>query len=295
MTGRTTDRNRDKRNGALDINEVGAGNVRWWSANPMAYDWCGEIQAERGSAAWFDEVDARFIHGARLFGHKERPFDRIVPFEAIAGQRVLEIGCGMGLHTELMLRAGARLTSIDISPTSVAETARRLELKGLKGDVKQMDAERLSFANDSFDFVWSWGVIHHAPRTGRIVREICRVLRPDGETRTMVYNRDGLPAWAIFWRRFVLGGGFRVRSLDEELFRGTDGFMARYYTRDQLEDLFRTFFDEVEIQVMGQEADSLPLPRKLRAYALNAVSREYLESRQAKRGGFLFLTARIPG
>lgn len=260
----------------------------------MAYDWHGEVAAEPGSLAWFAAIDRTFVHGARLFAHGAQPFDRIIPFADLEGKRVLEIGCGMGLHTELMLRAGARLTSVDITDRAIETTGKRLALKGLKGDLRRCDAESLPFEDGSFDFVWSWGVIHHAPRTGRIVRQIARVLAPSGEARIMVYNRDGMPAWITFWSRWVAGLGFRRRSFDEELFRATDGFMARYYTSDQFEDLFRAFFEDVSSEVMGQDADAVPLPRKLRAPLVDRLDPRRLERAQAQRGGFLFLKASRP-
>ena len=48
---------------------------------------------------------------------------------------------------------------------------------------------------EAFDLVWSWGVIHHSSRTGRIVRQIARVLQPQGEARVMVYNRHALSSF----------------------------------------------------------------------------------------------------
>ena len=80
----------------------------------------------------------------------------------------------------------------------------------------------------------------------------------------MVYNRDGMPAWITFWTRYVARLGFRKRSFDEVLFQSTDGFMARFYTRDQLEDLFRTVFEDVSTIVCGQEPDAIPLPQLFR-------------------------------
>src|SRR5262249_55721567 len=129
------------------IGEVQDANQSWWTEYTMSYDWNDRIQHERFSLPWFDDADRRFVHGARLFAHTDRPFGAIMPFDRLKGKRVLEIGCGMGLHSELLGRAGAKVTSIDISPTSVEATSRRFALKGLKGDVRQMDAERLDFAD----------------------------------------------------------------------------------------------------------------------------------------------------
>src|SRR5262245_50929640 len=93
--------------GESDIEKIQAKNRQWWSDHTMSYDWKDKVKKERFTEEWFDEIDRRFIYGSHLFAHDKRPFDRIIPFEAIAGRDVLEIGCGMGFHTELMVRAGA--------------------------------------------------------------------------------------------------------------------------------------------------------------------------------------------
>jgi len=284
----------EKRHADQSADDVQRGNREWWSKNPMSYDWHGEMSAPPLSLAWFDAIDARFLAGAHLFATAERPFDRIMPLDDLAGKRVLEIGCGMGLHSETMARAGARVTAIDVTPTAVAATKRRLELKGLEAEVLEVDAETLPFPNQSFDFVWSWGVIHHSARTGRIVRQIARVLRASGECRIMVYNRDGMAARAFFLRDHLLKAKFMRQSFDETLWETTDGFSARYYVRDQFEDLFRTFFSDVSSEICGQEADAIPLPRRVRALAARFLPERYLREAQARRGSFIFLRAREP-
>jgi 2-polyprenyl-3-methyl-5-hydroxy-6-metoxy-1,4-benzoquinol methylase len=284
----------DKRSDRLPPQKVQEGNRSWWTQNPMAYDWHGDVAAPRFSAEWFRAIDASFLHGARLFATRDVPFDRIIPFDALRGKRVLEIGCGMGLHSELLARARARLTSIDLSPTSIEATTRRLALHGLEADVRLGDAERLPFEDGSFDFVWSWGVIHHSSRTARIVREIARVLGPDGQCKIMVYNREGMPAFVALVKDYLLRGGFLRGSYEETLYRTTDGYSARYYVSEQFEDLFRAFFDDVHSEILGQESDAVPLPRRLRKLALKFIPESYLEAAQAKRGGFVFLTASRP-
>jgi 2-polyprenyl-3-methyl-5-hydroxy-6-metoxy-1,4-benzoquinol methylase len=283
-----------RRTESLSAEEVQRGNQEWWTSNPMSYDWHGEVAHAPFTAPWFDAIDARFLAAAQLDATNREPFDRLIPFDRLRGKRVLEIGCGMGLHTELMTRHGADVTAIDLTPTAVEATTRRLALRGLTARVQQADAERLPFDDRSFDFVWSWGVIHHSSRTARIVRHIARVLTPDGECRVMVYNREGMAARVAFWRDHVLKGKFLRQSFDETLWRFADGFTARHYVREQFEDLFRAFFDEVSSTVCGQEADALPMPRRLRRIARQLVSDDYLRRAQARRGSFLFLTARQP-
>lgn len=282
-----------KRSEVLQPGEVQAGNQQWWTDHTMSYDWNSRIQAEKFSLPWFEAADQRFIHGARLFAHDRSPFDLIIPLDRLKGKRVLEIGCGMGLHSELMTRAGAEVTSIDLSETSVGATKRRLELKGLQGDVRQMDAEKLQFADETFDFVWSWGVIHHSSHTGRVVREIHRVMKPGAECRVMVYNLAGMPAYITmmldYSRKFWTG-----RTLDECLWSVTDGFTARYYSRDMLADLFGVFFEPVTVLTYGQDADVVPLPSALRKIALRFVPLNRQRAAVRKRGAFVFAIAQKP-
>jgi 2-polyprenyl-3-methyl-5-hydroxy-6-metoxy-1,4-benzoquinol methylase len=284
----------NKRIANMGVAAIQRGNQSWWTSNTMSYDWKNKIGIERFSAEWFAEADARFIRAARLFATDAQPFDRIIPFERLAGRKVLEIGCGMGLHSELLARAGAELHAIDLSPTSVMATRRRFELKGLNGNVNQADAECIPFADASFDFVWSWGVIHHSARTARIVREIRRVLKPDGGCRVMVYNRSGAIVPITYIKNHLLTGRFLRQDFDVTLLASVDGFSARFYTADQFADLFRAFFSDVRIRAYGLDADALPLPSRLRSVALKLVSESHLKRRQARRGMFLFVEAENP-
>ncbi|WP_444858788.1 class I SAM-dependent methyltransferase [Sphingosinicella sp.] len=268
-----------------------AGNRRWWTENTMSYDWKEKSAFERFSLEWYDDIDRRFLHAARLFNGTPNPFVELMDLEHLKGARVLEIGCGMGFHSELLLRAGANVTSVDISPTSVSSTQKRLDLKGLKGDVRQMDAEHLDLPDAEFDLVWSWGVIHHSARTGRVLREINRVMKPDGEVRLMVYNLEGMQAYVTMMRRYMFGF-WRGRSLDDQLWRDSDGFTARYYTRDSWRDLLSIFFDNIEIAFYGQDADAVPLPRRLRRPFLKIIPVRTQERLARARGLMLFSIGR---
>lgn len=272
---------------------VQPGNQRWWSENPMTYDWTGDIGDPVLSPQWFAAVDAQFIRKSRPYTTAVRPFDLIMP-DDLGGRQVLEIGCGMGLHTTELVRRGAEVTAIDITDFAVQATSERLRQQGLTAEVHRIDAEALPFADDEFDFVWSWGVIHHSACTTRIVREIARVLQPQGEARVMVYNRESFKVRYLLARYYVLAGEFRRRTPDEVLWNHTDGFLARHYPPELLTDLFRGFFSNTDIQTLGLESDAFPLPAVLRKRIAPLVSSDRKRRMASKRGYFLFLTASHP-
>jgi 2-polyprenyl-3-methyl-5-hydroxy-6-metoxy-1,4-benzoquinol methylase len=278
---------------AAPVDQVQAANRAWWTANPMTYDWAATNGASPRSEAWFDEADRRFVAASFPYLSEHRPFDRIMP-ESLDGRRVLEIGCGLGLHTEALLARGAEVTAVDLTEAAVRATKTRLTQKGLVARVQEADAEELPFDTGEFDLVWSWGVIHHSAHTTRIVREIARVLAPDGAARVMVYNRDSLIARLILARYYLLGGEFRHRDPDEVLWSHTDGYLARYYHREQFEDLFRGFFATAGAVVLGQETDVVPLPRGLRRRPLDRLGDDRKRAAAGRRGAFLFLTAEHP-
>src|SRR5688572_7569022 len=97
----------EKRDASMSIDQVEVGNAAWWNQRPMAYDWDGNSRFQRGSTEWCDQMDATLIGAQRLFATEVRPFDRVMPLDTLAGRRVLEVGCGMGLHAEIMASAGA--------------------------------------------------------------------------------------------------------------------------------------------------------------------------------------------
>lgn len=232
----------------------------WWETNPMSYDWHRTLRAAEGTREFYEEIDRRFFASSSFY-RGNRPFEKWIPFDHIKGKRVLEVGCGLGAHAQLLSEAGCHLTCIDLTQKAVQSTRRRLELQGLHADVRQMDAEKMEFPDGEFDFVWSWGVIHHSANTGRIVQQIFRVLKPGGEFRLMVYHRRSLSGLYCLVRGFLSGKFFKGMSAHEVLSFYTDGYMARFYTRRELREfLARCDFSHVETSVLGQKSELVPLP-----------------------------------
>ena len=132
---------------------------------------------------------------ARLFySYLSTVYDRVNPFiwteamreEAVglldiaADDRVLDVGCGTGFGTAALARESDHVHGIDQSPHQLA---RAFEKFGRRGPVRFYlgDAERLPFADDSFDVVWSSGAIEYWPDPVATLRELRRVGTPGGQ------------------------------------------------------------------------------------------------------------------
>lgn len=235
----------------------------------MSYDVDEPIAAEEGSVEYFRELDSR-VFAPRVLrltqGRDGRPFSRFIPFAELSGKDVLEVGCGSGFAVQLFAEAGARVSAVDLTDWAVTTTRARLDAFGLQADVMRADGEDLPFADESFDLVFSWGVIHHSSDMEAALCELIRVCRPGGRLVLMVYNRRSL--FFVVYRtlaRFLptarrLGFHFEgARSGD------TEGFVVRHLTRSELTALLEGGGLEVEsLQPYGQDAELLPLPRSIR-------------------------------
>lgn len=150
-------------------------NKEWWETNPMSYAWKMPLQSEEGSPAFFAEVDQRFFSSSPFY-RGDRPFARLIPYERLKGKDVLEIGCGLGSHAQLLAEAGCSLTAIDLTQKAVSLTKRPLSMKNIEAKVRLMNAEAMEFDEGSFDFVWSWRVFHHTANPRRAFEECYKVL-----------------------------------------------------------------------------------------------------------------------
>lgn len=290
-----TGRHGEKRLAGDELARVQEGNRAWWESTPMSYDWRGEAVPEPLSAAWYDEQDARSAEVHRHFATDRVPFDRLIPYGELAGKEVLEIGTGSGFHAELLARAGAHLTGIDLTEAAVERTRRRFDLRELPGTFERWDAEgaRPDF-DRRFAFVWSWGVVHHSARTARIVRNVASWLADGGAFAGMVYHRDSTAAAVALLRDWLVRRNLLSHSVDEALWRGTDGYTARFYPADQWRDLLLGFFEGASVRVTGNEVDALPLPRGLRRRVVPRVPPAVRDRILARAGGFVTFTASDP-
>ena len=203
-----------------------------WQAEP-----CGTSTstAKAGTAEFYAEVERR--------RYELEPFiPAFAGFERRHGQRVLEVGVGLGTDFVQFVRAGAEATGVDLTEAAVAAVRDRLALEGLSAELRVADAEQLPFPDGQFDLAYSWGVLHHTPDTERSVAELRRVLKPGGEAKVMLYSRRSWVALGV-WGRYGLLRGAPHRRPTELLATWMESPGTKAYTQPELGRLFSGFAD----------------------------------------------------
>jgi SAM-dependent methyltransferase len=245
---------------------------RFWDAMPLGV---GFVDREPGSAEWFSEFD-RLKRNYALLGILET----FAP-DSLAGQRVLDVGCGPGFWARHLIRSGATYTGIDISIRSAALARRSLEFDDLEGHVLNANAEALPFPDDYFHAIVSEGVIHHTPDTQACIDEAHRVLRPGGRAAISVYLRTAMlrsrPLFAIATGAMRLSGlGLAGRGRESmaaaatpeafvRMYDGAENPIGKAYTTTELRQAFRKFASVTTTRYFMPPVGPLPaLPPLLR-------------------------------
>jgi SAM-dependent methyltransferase len=176
-------------------------------------------------------------------------------FEKTKGKKVLEIGVGLGADHQKFCEAGADLYGIDLTERAVSLTKHRLACFDLTSSLEVGDAEELSFADQSFDLLYSWGVLHHSPNTPKAINEVWRVLKPAGVARIMIYHKWSLVG-LMLWIRYALLRLAPFTSLATIYSRYLESPGTKAYSIDEAERLFGSF-SEVKIRTILGHGDLL--------------------------------------
>ncbi len=154
--------------------------------------------------------------------------DRCVELlEVVEGDRVVDVGCGTGFATEALLEVTSEVEAVDQSPQQLEMARRKQGLDDV--DFVLGDAENLPYRDGVFDCAWSSGSIEYWPEPVEGLREMRRVVRPEG-------------------RALVVGPRQPSNRL---LARLADSVML-FYTREEASEMFREAgWTDVEHHVMG--------------------------------------------
>jgi ubiquinone/menaquinone biosynthesis C-methylase UbiE len=207
----------------------------YWEKQPCGTEPVVVGDADRFSRAWFERVEE--------FRYQQEPFiHSVAQFTRHHGKKILEVGVGAGTDHLQWARAGAECHGVDLTDAAIETTRKRLGAFGFESQLTRVDAETLPFDDDSFDVVYSWGVIHHSAKPESIVAEIHRVLRPGGLFLGMMYNRHSYAALK-WWVKYALLRCRPWRSLDDVMWHHMESVGTKTYTVSELRRMFGAFQD----------------------------------------------------
>ncbi|UJB69469.1 class I SAM-dependent methyltransferase [Acaryochloris sp. 'Moss Beach'] len=208
-----------------------------WSEDP-----CGSNYSDKDvfSKSYFNEIER---HRYSTHPWLKKDIDSL----DLESKKVLEIGYGMGTDHLSMARKGGVMYGIDLTPKNYEATSLRLEINNLESKLLTGDAEILPYEDGEFDFVYSFGVIHHSPNTSTIISEIFRVLKPGGKCYITVYHKNSVFFWwTTYFYKFLICRGYETRSLQEQLSlieypNDNENIVVKLYSRKEFESLFADF------------------------------------------------------
>lgn len=265
------------------------------------YGGSGQPAVALGTREFFEQADATFYRWNEPLHGPDGRFSRLFDYQSYRDRRVLEVGCGMGCMAMNWAQHDARITAVDLNPVAIQQTRQRFDLFGLTGEIREADARHLPFPDETFDYVYSWGVLHHSPELERSIAELRRVMKPGARIGVMLYNRESLLyRFLIRWQEGYVN--LERRWLDELELASRYGDGERRegnphtwpVTQDEIRSGLFTGFDNIDVRVLGTDvANVLNIwgfelgSRVMRRRAVEALARRW--------GWSLWTTAQKPG
>ena len=166
----------------------------------------------------------------------------------LQGKHLLEIGCGMGYDSLEFLKRGVRVTATDLTPNAVKMTIQHFTVENVYAeDVRTANALDLPYEDNTFDAVWSNGVLHATGDTRRAIQEVCRVLKPGG--RAIISHFYRKPSWMYLLHHL---GRENIEYKEE------DPPVNEFYTEKEVLDFFQGF---QVIEAVQEHYRALPVRR----------------------------------
>ncbi len=152
--------------GNVDTREIDRFNkisLAWW-----------DLDGEMRTLHMINPLRVEFIMGKNAFHHP----------------RILDVGCGGGILSEALAKAGASVTGIDLSPASIAAARRHALSQGVKVDYRCIDVDQYTQQNaECFDIVTCMEMLEHVPDPEKIIGACSHALKPGGQAYFSTINR----------------------------------------------------------------------------------------------------------
>jgi SAM-dependent methyltransferase len=150
---------------------------------------------ELGTMEYFDEVELKKFRA-------EPHILKFTEFPQWKNKKVLEVGCGLGTVGINFALNGADYTGVELSKESLEIAKKRFEVYNQSGKFYLGNAEELSsFVHiETYDLIYSFGVIHHSPHPEKIVSEIKKYMNENSVLKIMLYAKDS-------WKNYMIDAG----------------------------------------------------------------------------------------
>lgn len=197
----------------------------------------------------------------------------VVKFERFKGKKVLEIGCGLGYDAYQFCKHGAMYMGIDLTPDNPRIAKNNLAFFGYEATVLEMDCEHLSLA-EKFDYIFSFGVLHHTPNIQKALKNIYNALDDTGEAQLIVYYKRSiyymltvvLYDWILKMKFFKISLADRRSQIEYTTSGGKP--LVNVYSKKELHTLCKNAgFKVIQTDIRKLVRDDLPgIPVFMKVY-----------------------------
>lgn len=255
--------------------------IKQWEHDPCGF--CAAKEEELYTKTFYEHIDQN--------RYKEYApwFKDAIGFEQYKNKKILEVGFGMGTDLFQFALGGNEIHGIDLVPAHLKIASKRFELYNIPAILQIGDAEAIPYSDNTFDVVYSFGVIHHTPNTQKAINEIYRVLKNGGEAIIGVYHKNSIFNWCAVLPRVVsawLRGKSTRRILASiEYQENSDACpLVKMYNKKELKSMSR-IFSSVDLTI-----DHLERPHFMRLSPF--VNRWIIEKMRHHFGWYLIAKCR---
>ncbi len=201
--------------------------------------------------------------------YKAEPYIKEFAFcesEDLINKKILEIGVGAGTDFIEFLKRDAICYGIDATYSAIQKTNSNIltSLKNKKYKLEYLEkanAESLPFKDNTFDMIYSHGVLHHAKNTMLCISEAYRVLKPGGKFKIMVYSNFSATG-LMLWLLHGLAKGKPFLSQEKIIFKYLESPGTKCYSKKELVKILEGFgLKKIILKKFASSGDLLLMPR----------------------------------
>ena len=232
---------------------------------------------ELGTMEYFDEVELKKFRA-------EPHILKFTEFPQWKNKKVLEVGCGLGTVGINFTLNGADYTGVELSKESLEITKKRFEVYNQSGKFYLGNAEELSsfVPIETYDLIYSFGVIHHSPHPEKIVSQIKKYMNENSVLKIMLYAKDS-------WKNYMIDAG-----LDQpEAQYGCP--IANTYTKQDVIELLNEYevFSIEQDHIFPYQVEPYKLGEYIKQPWFDIMPTEMFETLEKNLGWHLLITAKL--